>query len=198
MFRTSAFVLMFGSLLFTLACHSSESHEHGHVDHAAAAKKSSVGQDTDAHSKICKHHIEEPFDLTGHSGGAGAGIVFGTADFSSGGGVVIKIEVEDTNPSFHTATVTVWSGTTQGEVTGSSVPSGAPQVFTSGSDVNLRYWTTHLDRSCPLGTSYYWLLTQVAYRKPDGSQETKYFFQDWHSPAFGSTTPDPPHDFGGL
>jgi hypothetical protein len=83
-------------------------------------------------------------------------------------------------------------------VTGASVPSGSQQVFTSGGDVNLRYWTTHLDRSCPLGPTDYWLITRVDYRMSDGSQQTRYFFNDWPSPAFGSTTPDQPHDFSGL
>lgn len=196
MLRTSALLLLFGPVLVAPACGSPKSHEHGHVEAVVAAKMSSAESDTDANSRICKHHIEPPFVID--PGGAGAGIVYGSADFGSAGGVVIKVQVEDLDPSLHTATVTVWSGTNQGEVTGAAVPPGAQQVFTTGGDVNLRYWTTHLDRSCPLGTSYYWLLTRVDYRKPDGSQEPRYYFNDWGNPVFGSTTPDQPHDFGGL
>jgi hypothetical protein len=191
MLRMSAFVLLFGSLLVAAACHGPESHEHGPPEHAAAPQKSSDEKSADANPKACKHHIEEPFCLKG--GGAGAGIVYGTADFASGGGVTIKVQVEDTNPTLHTATVTVWSGTDSAGVTTPSVPSTAQQVLTTGSALSLRYYTTHLDRLCPLGTQRYWLLVCVEYP----TQPPEYFFNSW-VPTPGSSTQDEPHDFDGL
>jgi len=191
MFRTSAVVLLFGSLLVVPACRGPESHEHGDHGHAAAAKAASPADDAEGNPKACKHHIEEPFCLK--AGGAGAGIVYGTADFASGGGVTIKVQVEDTNPSLHTATVTVWSGTDSAGVTTPSVPATAQQVLTTGSAVSLRYYTTHLDRLCPLGTSRYWLLVCVEYP----SQPPEYYFNSW-VPTPGSSTQDQPHDFDGL
>ncbi len=146
---------------------------------------------TPAPQGLCRNHREEPFKITG---GPGAGLVLATADFSSGGGVLIKIQVEDLAavPN-NQATITAWSGNGSAPTTAPPVPSGATQVYASSGDVNLRHFTTHLDRSYDPAVNRYWLIVHVDHNEGGGVHSSTWLWWEWIPSA--TSSPDTPHDF---
>jgi len=138
---------------------------------------------------LCSHHIEGPLCIDKSQ--PGLGLVFGTADFNANGSVLIKIQVEDLTTVMGTqATVTVWSGNGNAPGPGTTdPPPGGTQVYTSGGNVSLRYYTTHLDRTYDPSVDSYWLFAKVVHDNGD----TRYVQHRWVPSQ--SSSPDTAQDF---
>ncbi len=141
---------------------------------------------------LCRFHREEPFALP--SGGPGAGLVLSTADFGSGGAVLIKIQVEDLAAvPGNTGTITAWSGSGNVPASAPPVPPGATEVYSSGGDVSLRHYTTHLDRTRDASVDRYWLIVHVDHNEGGGVRSSSWLWWEWIPSATAS--PDTVHDF---
>jgi hypothetical protein len=140
---------------------------------------------------LCTRHIEQPFQLP--TGGPGVGLVFGTADFSSSGGVLVKVQVEKPSDiTTENATITAWSGNDEWP---SAEPTGGIQLFATGGDVPLRFWTTHIARDADDDQNTdYWVFVKVDYRlDPSDSREVHYYRKKWDGTVLAD--PDQPHKF---
>lgn len=143
--------------------------------------------------RTCRAHIEPPFDISKVKPGElpGPGLVFGTADFSGTGTVLIKVQVEDlASVPGNQATISVWSGNGEAPAPGTvAPPPGGTQVYTTGSNATLRFYTTHLDRTYDPAINKYWLLVCVAHDNGD----VRYLVHTWVPSS--TVSPDSPHDF---
>jgi hypothetical protein len=123
----------------------------------------------------------------------GAGLVFATADFSAGSGVLIKIQVEElaTIPGTE-ATVKVWAGNGQHPASSATPPSGGTLIYSTGTDVSLRHATEYLDRTYDEETDQYWLFVHVDHDTGSG-REHRYLWWEWVPSQ--TSSPDTSHDF---
>jgi len=192
MVRANAVVL----LLVVLAvpgccCPWHHQHEHKYEKQDSGKQDLSYGE-TKWHDKECQHHqIEPPFELEG--GTPGAGIVFATADFNGNGSVLIKVQVEDTDIDGTQAVITVWSGNGNKPTSSGTPPPNSTQVYSSGGPVDLRFWTTHLDRTYDPVADKYWLYVYVDHRDASGNPVApRHLWFDWTPSA--TALPDTPHD----
>jgi hypothetical protein len=141
---------------------------------------------------LCAFHREEPFKTWG--GTSGAGLVISTADFGTSGGVLIKIQIEDlTTVPNNQATITAWSGNGNVPTSAPPVPPGASSVYSSGGDVTLRHFTTHLDRTYDPTVDRYWLIVHVDHNEGGGVRSSRWLWWEWVPSA--TANPDTPHDF---
>lgn len=144
--------------------------------------------------KHCEGHIEGPFVIKDDT--PGPGLVYGTADFGPGGAVLIKIQVEDLAAvSGNEATITAWYGDGSPPTSAASPPAGGTEFFSSGSDVILRHWTTHILREFEPAEDRFWVYVLVDHDTGSG-RDPWHLVWEWTP----STTPSPdePHDFNGL
>lgn len=140
-------------------------------------------------AQLCRHHLEGP--LMPDKTLPGPGLVYATADFNSAGTVLIKVQVEDlTTVTGTAATLTVWSGNGNAPAPGTTdPPPGGTQVYATSGNVNLRFYTQHLDRTYDPVANSYWLFVKVAHDNGD----VRYMQHTWVPDQ--STSPDVPHDF---
>jgi hypothetical protein len=148
------------------------------------------------HAKACSGHPEPKFDLPKQADGVppSGGVVFGTSDFDSSGTVLIKIQVEDSVlvPGSE-ATITAWSGYGEHPASTSTPPAGGTQVYATSGDVNLPFWTSHLDRTYNPSVNKYWLFVRVDQDTGNG-RDVDFFWYEWTNPS-QLPSPDPVREF---
>ena len=194
MVRANAVVLLL-AVLAVPGCCCPWRHDHEHKSEKKDSGKQELSHgESKWHDKECQHHqIEPPFDLPG--GTPGAGLVFATADFNGNGSVLIKVQVED-SPVIdgNTGVITVWSGNGEKPAASGTPPANSTQVYSSGSPVDLWFWTTHLDRTYDPVANKYWLYVYVDHRDASGNSiAPKHLWFDWVPDE--TTLPDTPRDF---
>ena len=93
------------------------------------------------------------------------------------------------------ATITAWYGDGSPPTSAASPPAGGTEFFSSGSDVILRHWTTHILREFEPAEDRFWVYVLVDHDTGSG-RDPWHLVWEWTP----STTPSPdePHDFNGL
>lgn len=160
--------------------------------HAQPALAASTAELALRHARICtQHQIEPAFDLSVKP--PGPGIVFGTGDFDGGGAVLVKLQIQDLSTvSGNEGTITAWSGNGDPPASASALPSPNSAFFTTGSDVTLPYWTTHLLRDYATSINKYWVAVKVDHKTTTG-REVRYLYWSWTPNA--TPSPDTPRNF---
>lgn len=99
----------------------------------------------------------------------GPGYVIGTADFDGAGWVIVKIQVEPLPlPSAEPqAEITVWGGNGDAPQTAQEAEQAKTFRLETG-EVDLPYWTNHLDRQYDPGVDKYWIAVQIERARSGG------------------------------
>ncbi len=140
---------------------------------------------------------EPPFPV--RPKGPGPMYILGTADFSAGSVVQVKLQVNAVTQTglANEAIIQAWSGSGPAPLHGDLPFTSEPNVYDSGGDVDLPHWTIHMNRDRNPSVDGYWIVLKLnRLGSGNNGRQITWFMQHWDTDTDpNDDPPDAPDEF---